>query len=101
MFVHEREALLPVHIDPLLSMGLRAVLQLPREAVHVPPEFVERAERRGIERHEEMPDVGLFLIRVHLESGRRTADHAAEDYDHVGQPISLLVSDVLTPTSLW
>src|SRR5439155_10436719 len=33
MLVHERETLLPVHIDPLLSMGLRAVLELPREAV--------------------------------------------------------------------
>src|SRR5438552_14979211 len=53
MFVHEREALLPVHIDPLLSMGLRAVLQLPREAVHVPPEFFDQAERRGSAGHEE------------------------------------------------
>src|SRR5437870_8757745 len=49
MLVHERETLLPVHIDPLLSIGLRAVLVLSREAVHVPSEFVERAERRRVE----------------------------------------------------
>src|SRR5437016_12187672 len=82
MFVHEREALLPVHIDPLLSMGLRAVLELPREAARVPPQFVYRAERRGTERHEERPHVGLFLNRVHLEYARRTAEHASGDRSH-------------------
>src|SRR5205807_710215 len=87
--------LLPMHIDSFQSMCLRAVLQLPREAVHVPPEFVERAERRRIESHEEVPDVRSLLIRVHLESCRRAAEHAAEDVNHEGQPISLVASEFL------
>src|SRR2546430_377075 len=101
VFVHEREALLPMHVDPLLAMGLRADLQLPREAVHVPSEFVERPERGGVDRHEKVPDVGLLLIRVDLESGRRATEHAAEDVDHEGQAVSLVASEFLALSAEW
>src|SRR5206468_368748 len=47
--LHAREALLSMHIDSLLSLRLRAVFQLANESVHVPPELVERPERRRIE----------------------------------------------------
>src|SRR5439155_6628582 len=95
--IHQpREALHTVHVDAVLAMSLRAVLELAGEAVHVPPELVEGPEGRGIEGHEEVADVGPLLVGVDLESGRRAAEDSAEDVDHQGEAVALVASEVLS-----
>src|SRR6266704_1832826 len=92
-------ALLSVHVDPILALGFRALLQLARESVHVPLELVERPEGRGVEGHEEMPDVGPLLVGVHLQPCRRAAQHAAQDVDHEGEAVALVPTEVLALAS--
>src|SRR6266704_1543140 len=88
-------ALLSVHVDPILALGFRALFQLARESVHVPPEFVERSEGRGVEGHEEMSDIGPLLVGVDLQPRRRAAQHAAQDVDHEGEPVAFVPAEVL------
>src|SRR3989441_1948255 len=89
------DALFAVNVDPLLTLCSRTVFQFAREPVHVPPELVERPERRRIEGHEEVPDVRFLLIRVDLQSRRGSAQHAAEDVDHEREAVSLVTAELL------
>src|SRR2546425_3828221 len=93
--LHPCEALLAVNVDPLLTLCSQTVFQFAREPVHVPPELVERPERRRIEGHEEVPDVRFLLIRVDLQSRRGSAQHAAEDVDHEREAVSLVTAELL------
>src|SRR5437867_6928411 len=88
-------ALLSVHVDPILALGFRALFQLARESVHVPPELLERPERARVEGHEEMSDVGPLLVGVDLQPRRRAAQHAAQDVDHEGEPVAFVPAEVL------
>src|SRR6266545_4656648 len=99
LFLGAGIALLPVHIDAVLSLGPRAILELSRKSVHVPPEFVERPEGRRVEGHEEMPDVGPLLVGVNLQARRRAAQHAAQDVDHQGEAVALVPAEVLALAS--
>src|SRR5207245_10940926 len=95
ILLHPCEALLAVNVDPLLTLCSRTVFQFAREPVHVPPELVERPERRRIEGHEEVPDVRFLLIRVDLQSRRGSAQHAAEDVDHEREAVSLWTAELI------
>src|SRR2546428_4790478 len=70
-FLHADEALFAVHIDPLLPLGLRAVLQFSGEAVDVPAELVERTERTRVPRGEKMPHIGPSLVPGDFQSPPR------------------------------
>src|SRR6266567_4544062 len=93
--LHAGEALLAVHVDPLLSLGLRAVLQLPREAVHVSAELVEGPEGARIEGHEKVPNVGALLVCVDPKARRGAAQDAAQDVDHEGEAVAFVTAEVL------
>src|SRR2546425_5556751 len=92
--VHARVTLLSVHVNPLLALGLRAVLQFPREPIHVSSEFVERSEGRRIEGEEEVPDIGPLLVGVHLKARRGAAEDAAQDIDQEREAVAFVAAEV-------
>src|SRR5437867_8942753 len=93
--LHPCETLLAMNVDPILTLCSRTVFQLARKPVHVPPELVERPERGRIEGHEEVSNIRFLLVRVDLQSRRRSAQHAAEDVDHEREAISLVTAELL------
>ena len=84
-----------MHIDSLLPLRLRAVLQFSGEAVHVPAELVERTERTRVQREEEVPDIGPLLVRVDLQPRRGAAEDAAQDVDQEREAVSFVAAEVL------
>src|SRR5437667_1215727 len=94
-FLHADEALFAVHIDPLLPLGLRAVLQFSGEAVDVPAELVERTERARVQGEAEVADIGPSLVRVDLQSRRGATEDAAQDVDQEREAVSFVAAEVL------
>src|SRR6266516_1623356 len=90
VLLHPCKALLTMHIDPVLTLRLRRVLQLPRKTIHIPLELVQRTKRGRINRHEKVPDVRLRLVNIHAETRRRTTQDAAEHINHQSKPVALV-----------
>src|SRR5207247_9284396 len=65
VLLHPCKALLTMHIDPVLTLRLRRVLQLPRKTIHISLEVGQRTKRGRINRHEKVPDVRLRLVKIH------------------------------------
>src|SRR5437016_11882255 len=77
VLLHPCKALLTMHIDPVLTLRLRRVLQLPRKTIHISLEVVQRTKRGRINRHEKVPDVRLRLVNIHAKTRRRTTQNPA------------------------
>src|SRR6266704_6892354 len=90
VFLHPCKALLTVHIDPVLTLRLRRVLQLTRQTIHVRLELVQGTKRSGINRHEKMPHIRLRLVNIHTKTRRRAAQDPAEHIHHQSQPVALM-----------
>src|SRR5919108_1892552 len=87
---HFCETLLPVHVDPVLSVCLRRVFQLVRKPIHVPLELVQGTERRGIDGHEKVSNVWFRFVNVNPQPGSRPTQDPTENINHERETVALV-----------
>src|SRR2546426_4681231 len=91
----EREALLPVHVDPVVALRLRPVLQALEVLAHLALHPGKGAERLDVDRAEEVPHVRTVLVHVCPTAKRGRGERRAQQLHRQREAVALVAGELL------